>query len=49
MFVADPLVTSGLAPQNKDRSCDSEVATVLVQSETTVITMNQPARDILRI
>lgn len=49
MFVADSLVTSGLAPQNKDRSCDSDVATVLLQSQTTFINMNQPATDMLRI
>lgn len=49
MFVADPLVTSSFAPQNKDRSCDSDVATALVQSETIFIMVNQPARDIVRI
>lgn len=49
MFVADSLVTSGLAPQNKDRSCDVVVATDLVQSEWIFLAMSQPARDILRI
>jgi hypothetical protein len=49
MFVADPLVTSSFTPQNKDRSCDSEVTTLLDQSETSLIAVNQPARDILRI